>query len=150
MHKKRIFPVLEFEGNWYYSKILACVFLCCVSPRSCFLDDMTFNPLVRWSNFRWKNLQFFCPEWYPELKVLVSPCWENSKWYYQNFSDGLVVGSPSACQYRGHGFDPWSGKILHAVEQLSLDHSYWACREPTFLIHLFLAMLGLSSSVRAL
>ena len=26
----------------------------------------------------------------------------------------------SACQRRGHGFDPWSGKIPHAAEQLSL------------------------------
>ena len=25
----------------------------------------------------------------------------------------------SACQRRGHGFEPWSGKIPHAVEQLS-------------------------------
>ena len=25
----------------------------------------------------------------------------------------------SACQCRGHGFDPWSGKIPHVVEQLS-------------------------------
>ena len=25
----------------------------------------------------------------------------------------------SACQCRGHGFEPWPGKILHAVEQLS-------------------------------
>ena len=26
----------------------------------------------------------------------------------------------SACQCRGHAFDPWSGKIPHAAEQLSL------------------------------
>ena len=26
----------------------------------------------------------------------------------------------SACQCRGHGFEPWSGKIPHAAEQLSL------------------------------
>ena len=26
----------------------------------------------------------------------------------------------SACHFRGHGFDPWSRKIPHAVEQLSL------------------------------
>ena len=24
-----------------------------------------------------------------------------------------------ACQGRGHGFEPWSGKIPHAVEQLT-------------------------------
>ena len=28
-------------------------------------------------------------------------------------------GKESACQCRGHGFEPWSGKIPHAVEQLS-------------------------------
>ena len=27
-------------------------------------------------------------------------------------------GWEAACQCRGHGFDPWSGKILHAAEQL--------------------------------
>ena len=37
----------------------------------------------------------------------------------------IIVGLPwwcsgweSACQCRGHGFEPWSGKIPHAVEQL--------------------------------
>ena len=29
-------------------------------------------------------------------------------------------GWESACQCRGHGFEPWSGKIPHAVEQLGL------------------------------
>ena len=39
----------------------------------------------------------------------------------------------SACQCRGHGFDPWSGKTPHAEEQLSLwasaaeAHAPWAC-----------------------
>ena len=28
-------------------------------------------------------------------------------------------GWESACQCRGHGFEPWSGKIPHAMEQLS-------------------------------
>ena len=28
-------------------------------------------------------------------------------------------GYESACQCRGHGFDPWSGKIPRAAEQLS-------------------------------
>ena len=31
-----------------------------------------------------------------------------------------LSGKESACQCRRHGFDPWSGKILHAREQLSL------------------------------
>ena len=29
-------------------------------------------------------------------------------------------GKESAYQCRRHGFDPWSGKILYAMEQLSL------------------------------
>ena len=29
-------------------------------------------------------------------------------------------GQASACQCRGHGFDPWSRKMLHAEGQLSL------------------------------
>ena len=34
-------------------------------------------------------------------------------------------GLESACQYRGHGFEPWSGKITHATEQLGpLHHNY--------------------------
>ena len=28
-------------------------------------------------------------------------------------------GEESTCQFRGHGFEPWSGKIPHATEQLS-------------------------------
>ena len=33
------------------------------------------------------------------------------------FPGGAVV-EKSACQCRGHGFEPWSGKIPHAAEQL--------------------------------
>ena len=39
----------------------------------------------------------------------------------QNLQVGLpwwCSGSESACQCRGHGFEPWSGKIPHAAEQL--------------------------------
>ena len=39
----------------------------------------------------------------------------------------IILGLPwwrsgweSACQCRGHGFEPWSGKIPHAAEQLGL------------------------------
>ena len=34
------------------------------------------------------------------------------------FSGGSV-GKESACQCRRRGFDPWSGKILHAAQQPS-------------------------------
>ena len=33
---------------------------------------------------------------------------------------GFPDGKESACQYRGHGFNPCSGKIPDASEQLSL------------------------------
>ena len=48
--------------------------------------------------------------------------------YSEIFSQETDVGLPwwssgweFACQWRGHGFDHWSGKIPHAVEQLSLS-----------------------------
>ena len=51
-------------------------------------------------------------------------------------------GWESTCQCRGHEFDPWSGKIPHAAEQLSpcttttepVHHSYWSpgALEPTY------------------
>ena len=37
------------------------------------------------------------------------------KW---GFPGGTVVKNPPA-KCRGHGFEPWSGKIPHAAEQLS-------------------------------
>ena len=43
------------------------------------------------------------------------------QWYYLKAIRGLPwwrSGWESACQCRGHGFEPWSGKIPHATEQL--------------------------------
>ena len=43
------------------------------------------------------------------------------KVHQEPFSPGLPwwhSGWESACQCRGHGFEPWSGKIPHAAEQL--------------------------------
>ena len=47
-----------------------------------------------------------------------------AKYMRSNNSDSLGLpwwcrGCESACQRRGHGSDPWSGKISHAVEELS-------------------------------
>ena len=49
----------------------------------------------------------------------------NAGRYYKMLLKNLFRGLPwwrsgweSACQCRGHGFEPWSGKIPHAVEQL--------------------------------
>ena len=41
--------------------------------------------------------------------------------HFKNLSLGLPwwrSGWESACQCRGHGFEPWSGEIPHAAEQL--------------------------------
>ena len=38
---------------------------------------------------------------------------------FRGFSGDSVV-KESTCQYRRQGFDPWSGRIPHAIEQLSL------------------------------
>ena len=38
--------------------------------------------------------------------------------YKEDFPGGAVVKNPPA-NARGHGVEPWSGKIPHAAEQLS-------------------------------
>ena len=49
----------------------------------------------------------------------------------------LPSGKRSICQCRGHGFDPRSGKMLHATGQLSLcatiteAHASWSPRSTT-------------------
>ena len=45
-------------------------------------------------------------------------------------------GQESACQCRGHGFEPWSGKIPHAMEQLNpyattTEPALWSLRDTT-------------------
>ena len=45
-----------------------------------------------------------------------------SSYHHSKSCDGLpwwFSGEESTCQCKGHVFDPWSGKIPHAVEQLS-------------------------------
>ena len=58
---------------------------------------------------------------------------------YINFLKADIFGLPwwhsgweSACQCRGHGFEPWSGKIPHAAEQLGpcATTAEPACLEP--------------------
>ena len=47
--------------------------------------------------------------------------WTACKACYKTYIWGLPwwrSGWESACQCRGHGFEPWSGKIPHATEQL--------------------------------
>ena len=51
--------------------------------------------------------------------------WEQLQKVFEANTKTIIVGLPwwrsgweSACQYRGHGFELWSGKIPHAAEQL--------------------------------
>ena len=53
---------------------------------------------------------------------LVQPLWRMVWRFLKKLKLGLLwwrSGWESACQCRGHGFEPWSGKIPHAAEQLS-------------------------------
>ena len=54
------------------------------------------------------------------------PTLGNAPWFCTFKNSGLPwwrSGWESACQCRGHGFEPWSGKIPHAAEQLGpLSH----------------------------
>ena len=52
--------------------------------------------------------------------------WNKKEMVFLGFPGGLS-GKDSACQSRRHGFDPWSGKIPYAEEQLS---SYATTTEP--------------------
>ena len=72
----------------------------------------------------------------------VSPRLDSQKWYdsvkwFEHLN--LLIGLPwwrsgweSACQCRGHRFEPWSGKIPHAAEQLGpwATTTEPACLEP--------------------
>ena len=53
---------------------------------------------------------------------LVQPLWKTVWKFLKKLKLGLPwwhSGYESACQCRGHGFEPWSRKIPHATEQLS-------------------------------
>ena len=59
-------------------------------------------------------------EYNPQKQEMISaPSWASL----------CFSGKESSCQRRRHGFDPWSGKIPHAVEQQTepVCHNYWAC-----------------------
>ena len=52
---------------------------------------------------------------------LVERLWRTVWRFLKKWKIGLPwwrSGWDSACQCRGHGFEPWSGKIPHAAEQL--------------------------------
>ena len=57
------------------------------------------------------------------VKMQVPGLWLKATYYNLKRNEwdfaGGYSGSESACQCRGHGFDPWSGNIPRATEQLS-------------------------------
>ena len=73
---------------------------------------------VIWDNITW--ITKYC--WKGEIKeVEAAADPHKTSNQNQNSVEGLPwwhSGWESACQCRGHGFKPWSGKIPHAAEQL--------------------------------
>ena len=66
--------------------------------------------IANWKLFQYPammtwNYDFFHPLYGIKIKLLLGLPWWRSGW-------------ESACRCRGHGFEPWSGKIPHATEQL--------------------------------
>ena len=77
------------------------------------------------------------PKWPVELNLFLVVSLEHHKTIFKIVYLGLpwwCSGWKSACQCRGHRFDPWSRKIPHAAEQLSpratttepACHNYWS------------------------
>ena len=63
----------------------------------------------------------WCQKWHSSYSDGASTVQSGTIWALKNKSPGLPwwrSGWESACQCRGHGFEPWSGRIPHAVEQL--------------------------------
>ena len=72
----------------------------------------------------------FCQKKKKKFTIALSPLQIGKEIVFQSWNSSLKegwIGFPqwlsgweSACQCRGHGFDPWSGKIPHAEAWLSL------------------------------
>ena len=74
---------------------------------SLFLAFHSGSPFALWCLFYFPKVSF-------KSSCLGFPWW--------------LSGKESPCQCRRHRFNPWSKKISHATEQLSLvNHNYWAC-----------------------
>ena len=54
-----------------------------------------------------------------QAEAILRPGWEILELKKKLGLPWWRSGWESACQCRGHGFEPWSGKIPHAAEQLS-------------------------------
>ena len=92
--------------------------------QSCFICILKFkNHWCRPSRALMRN-SFHRDPW--SLSIMTTGLRSNSKCNFHVIKNAAIWGLPwwlsgwgSACQCRGHGFEPWSGKIPHAAEQLS-------------------------------
>ena len=89
-------------------------------------DASTIYPTLLWALGTWqsKKVTKYLPSW----SLNSSGEWQkiNQQTLMSGgdkcYDEGLprwLSGKESSCQYRRYMFDPWSGKILHAAEQLS-------------------------------
>ena len=69
------------------------------------IKTRTMNGKMRQGPTKWYGKTAICHRRQISIKMIIGLPWWCSGW-------------ESACQCRGHGFEPWSGKIPHAAEQL--------------------------------
>ena len=112
------------QNMQYHKNIIlniTAVFLLCIPGKSTTFSTssqetwilISVEPLTR--NLAWSKISVFFSFLYYQREIKI---WENGS---KNNIQGLPCwrsGWESACQCRGHGFKPWSGKIPHAAERL--------------------------------
>ena len=111
--------------SWINLAFPACVaFLTLPQPFPSACSPFTYN------NHTYFQIQLHLLWSYPHLWttaaqskfcLLITHCVVTSMWHLRISSSGLPwwrSGWESACQCRGHGFEPWSGRISHAAERL--------------------------------
>ena len=127
------------------------------------LDTAASFPSVEVINSLFWSLTVFClylMPYFSNLKKKKKKLWEKVCFMQLHASPNAGLswwssGWQFAYQYRGHRFNPWFGKILHATGQLSLcATTYWspltlepwsATREATTIRSLHIAMQTQSS-----
>ena len=125
------------EQSWRYhlpnpqTTVIQCVTDTKLDTQSLEINGHTSGHLVY--DKEGKNIQ-----WRKD-SLLDKWCWENSTAACKKMRLGLpwwFSGKESACQCRGRGFHPQSGKILHAAGQLSpcattIESEFWSPQTAT-------------------
>ena len=126
--------LLSWLGGQDYRHCLCCYpksasFLCS-SPPTFRCMDIWNTPASQYAGQRhlcWAVVVLLVVDWRHETKaVSVSLChYTDVTFWFSILTSKPCLGLPwwsngweSACQCRGRGFEPWSGKIPHAAEQL--------------------------------